>query len=188
MLHRYNASEAGKPSERTRLENKKTVPILKRRDAFASVTRLERRRGPDRRKEVLRALFYGSFNPRRRGPRREGERSVSAVDWHHPQWLAVAMIILLLSCADACLTLALMDQGAYEINPLMAPLVGGSPLAFTLVKIGLTAGGVVTLTVLARVRAFGRVPVSLVLYSVLAGYGLLLVYELRLLEATLLAS
>ncbi|HVW71158.1 MAG TPA: hypothetical protein VHB68_19415, partial [Steroidobacteraceae bacterium] len=46
---------------------------------------LERRRGPDRRKQPLRALLYGSFRPRRRGPRREGERLVSGWDWHDPQ-------------------------------------------------------------------------------------------------------
>ena len=128
---------------------------------------MERRHGPDRRKQPIRALFYGSFNPRRRGPRRDGERTVAGVDWHDPQWLAVAMLIVLFSCVDAFLTLTLIDHGAYEVNPIMAVLVGGSALAFSLVKIGLTAGGVVMLTLLARMKAFGRVPVSLLLYSVL---------------------
>jgi hypothetical protein len=145
----------------------------------------ERRLDRDRRKHHLRALFYGSFNPRRRGPRREGERGIAGVDWHDPQWLAVAMLIVLFSCVDAFLTLALIDHGAYEVNPLMAPLVGGSALLFSLVKIGLTAGGVVLLTLLARMKAFGRVPVSLLLYSVLLGYGTLLVYEFRLLQEAL---
>jgi hypothetical protein len=142
----------------------------------------ERRRGTDRRTQHLRALIYGSFNPRRRGARRAGEHALAGVDWHDPQWLAVAMLIVLFSCVDAFLTLTLIDHGAYEVNPFMAPLVGGSALAFSLVKIGLTAGGVVLLTLLARMRAFGRVPVSLLLYSVLLGYGALLVYEFRLLE------
>jgi len=30
----------------------------------------------------------------------------------------------------------LVERGAYEANPMMAPLVGGSAVAFTLVKIG----------------------------------------------------
>ncbi|MGH8208669.1 MAG: DUF5658 family protein [Steroidobacteraceae bacterium] len=141
-----------------------------------------RRRGPDRRRQPLRALLYGSFNPRRRGPRRDGERLVSGVDWHDSQWLAVAMLIVLFSCVDAFLTLTLIDHGAYEVNPLMAPLLGGSALAFSLVKVGLTAAGVVLLTLLARMRAFGRIPVSLLLYTVLLGYGALLVYEFRLLQ------
>ena len=95
------------------------------------------------------------------------------------------MLIVLFSCVDAFLTLMLIDHGAYEVNPLMAPLVGGSAVAFSLVKIGLTAGGVVLLTLLARMRAFGRVPVSLLLYTVLLGYGALLVYEFRLLQEAL---
>ena len=134
---------------------------------------------------MLRALLCGSFNPRRRGPRREGERGVSGVDWYHPQWLAIAILIVLLSCADALLTLTLVERGAYEINPLMTPLVGGSALAFAVVKIGLTAAGVVLLTVLVSVRAFGRVPVGLLLYAVLAGYGALVVYEFSLLDLPL---
>jgi hypothetical protein len=146
---------------------------------------LDRRRGPDRRKRVLRALFYGSLNPRRRGLRRDGERSVGSVDWHDPQWLAVAMLIVLFSCVDAFLTLTLIDHGAYEVNPFMAPLVGGSALAFALVKIGLTAGGVVLLTILARmrgVRAGSGEPAAL--YGAL-GYGVLLIYEFRLLQEAL---
>jgi len=107
---------------------------------------------------------------------------VSAVDWHHPQWLAIGMLIVVFSSIDALLTLMLIERGAYEVNPLMAPLVGGSALAFALVKVGLTAGGVVLLTQIARVRAFGRIPVGLFLYTVLALYGALLGYEYSLLN------
>jgi hypothetical protein len=142
----------------------------------------ERRHG-DRRKQVLRALLQGNLHPRRLGPRRTGERGFTLVDWHHPQWLAIGILIVLLSCSDALLTLMLVEQGAYEVNPLMRPLVGGSGLAFALVKICCTAGGVVMLTQLARIRAFGGLPVGLLLYSVLVVYGALIVYEFHLLNA-----
>ena len=66
----------------------------------------ERRRS-ERRTRVLRALVYGGLHPRRRAPRRAGERAVSAVDWHHPQWLAVALLIVMFCCAAAFLTLVL---------------------------------------------------------------------------------
>jgi hypothetical protein len=33
-------------------------------------------------------------------------------------------------------------------------------------------------------RAFGKIPVSFLLYAVLLGYGALVIYELRLLEAS----
>ena len=140
------------------------------------------RRGPDRRKRVLWSLVYGSFHPRRRGPRRAGEHALTAVDWHHPQWLAIGTLIVALSCADAFLTLVLIGHGAYEMNPFMAPLVGGSAVAFAMTKIGLTAGGVLLLTQLARVRTFGRLPVGAILYSVLVIYGTLIFYEFRLLD------
>jgi len=132
---------------------------------------------------VLRALLHGSFRPRRREPRRADERALSAVDWHHPQWLAIAILIVVFSCSDALLTLMLLDDGAYEANPMMAPLVAGSAAAFAVVKIGLTAGGVVLLTQLARLRAFGGVPVGVLLYLVLALYGALIAYEFGLLNA-----
>jgi hypothetical protein len=149
--------------------------------ASAAPDSSERRRG-DRRSHVLRALLYGSFKPRRRGPRRADERAVSAVDWHHPRWLAIAVLIVMFSATDALLTLILVERGAYEANPLMAPLVGGSALKFALVKIGLTAVSVVLLTQIARIRAFGRVPVGVFLYVALALYTALIAYELRLLH------
>ncbi|MBV9343797.1 MAG: hypothetical protein JO341_08865 [Gammaproteobacteria bacterium] len=143
----------------------------------------ERRRG-DRRSQVLRALLQGNLRPRRYGPRRASERAITAVDWHHPQWLAVAVLIVLLSCLDAGLTLSLIAHDlADEWNPLMAPLVGGSPLRFAAIKIGLTAAGVIMLTQLSRLRTFGRVPAGAFLYGVLALYGVLVSYEYWLLNS-----
>lgn len=141
----------------------------------------ERRRGPDRRTRVARALVYGSFNPRRLGPRRTGEHRLGAIDWYHPWWLAIATLILALCAGDAVLTIVLISRGAYELNPVLAPLVHGSGALFAVVKVGLTGMGVVLLTLLSRVKAFGRLPVALVLYGVLAGYGVLIGYELYLL-------
>lgn len=159
------------------------MPILfNRRDPVAAIEDdPERRRGPDRRTRVGRALVHGSFHPRRLGPRREGEHGFGAVDWHHPWWLAIATLILVLCASDAVLTVVLISRGAYEVNPVLAPLIGGSGVLFAVVKVGLTGLGVVLLTLLSRVRAFGGVPVALVLYGVLAGYGVLIGYELRLL-------
>ena len=143
---------------------------------------LPERRYTERRSSVLRALFYGSFRPRRRGPRRADERGISAVDWHHPQWLAISILIVIGSCTDALLTLVLVERGiAVEANPLMAPLMGHSALTFALVKVALTAGGVLLLTQLARLRAFGSIPVGVFLYLVLGIYGALITYEFSLL-------
>lgn len=143
----------------------------------------DRRHPADRRKRTMRALIYGSFNPRRLGSRRDGEQSFVAVDWHHPQWLAVAMLTLLMCVADALLTITLLQRGAYEANPFMAPLVHDAPLAFASIKFGLTAAGMIVLILLARVRLFRNVPVAFVLYAVLVAYAVLIGYELWLLEA-----
>ncbi len=179
--HRYNG-----PSPQHAARDKKNTLPIDAEETKAPRPRAglpERRRG-ERRSSTLLALFYGSFRPRRRGPRRADERLVSALDWHHPQWLAVSMLIVIGSCIDALLTLILVERGiATEANPLMAPLVGAnSGLAFALVKVALTATGVVLLTQLARIRAFGRIPAGMFLYLVLAIYGVVIGYELHLLN------
>jgi hypothetical protein len=143
----------------------------------------ERRTRSDRRVKLLSALWHGSFRRRRLAPRRIEDGGLAAVDWHRPQWMAVALLILLFSFADALLTLELLRHGAYEANPLLARLLQSGGLSFAATKIGLTGAGVLILTVLAHARAFGRrVPVSFVLYAVLAGYAALIGYELWLIE------
>jgi hypothetical protein len=124
--------------------------------------------------------MYGSFKPRRLGPRRTGEERLGAIDWYHPWWLAIATLILALCAGDAVLTVVLINRGAYELNPVLAPIIGSGAL-FVAVKVGLTGISVVLLTLLSRIRAFGRMRVALVLYAVLAGYAALIAYELHLL-------
>jgi len=143
----------------------------------------ERRRGrDDRRQRTLHGLLSGGARSRRQGPRRGDDQSIAAVDRHHPQWLAVALVILLLSCADAFLTLVLLQHGATEINPVMEPLVRGSGRAFAVWKLLLTAGAVIVLTILVRIRAFGFYPAGAVLYAAATGYVVLVGYELWLLD------
>ncbi|HTU66761.1 MAG TPA: DUF5658 family protein [Steroidobacteraceae bacterium] len=145
-------------------------------------TPLQERRAPiERRRSVLRALWHGNFKRRRIAPRRDTERHVVVTDWFHPQWLGVGILILLLCTVDAILTLRLIAHGAYELNPFMDPFVRGSGRGFALVKFGLTAAGVILITVLGRLKAFGRT-VGYVLYLVLAAYIVLVGYELFLLR------
>lgn len=164
-------------------EKNKAVPILfnRRESVPASEGASERRRGPDRRTQVARALVRGSLKPRRFGPRRTGEDKLGAIDWYHPWWLAIATLILALCGSDAVLTVVLINRGAYELNPVLAPLIHGSDALFVAVKVGLTGIGVIVLTILSRLKAFGRLPVALLLYAVLIGYGALIAYELHLL-------
>jgi hypothetical protein len=135
----------------------------------------------ERRRSVLSALWRGNFARRRVAPRRFSERHPVVTDWFHPQWLAVGILILLLCSADALLTLTLLTRGAVEVNPVMAALLGGSGHAFVNWKVGLTSFGVVLLTVLARLRVFGRA-VGVILYAILGMYAVLVGYELFLLH------
>jgi hypothetical protein len=140
----------------------------------------------ERRSRTLRALLQGNWTPRRRAMRRKLDAGFAAIDWHDSRWFAVALLIVILSCADAFLTLRLLEDGAYEANPFMAALLEGSPHGFALAKIGLTSLGVVLLTMVARTRAFGRIPVGVVLYTVLLGYVTLVAYEYWLCDHQLL--
>jgi hypothetical protein len=137
----------------------------------------EQRSTGERRTRTLHALLQANWTPRRRGARRKSDTGFAAIDWHDSRWLAVAMLIVILSCVDAFLTVTLLANGAYEANPVMAALLDGSPHAFALAKVGLTSLGVVLLTAVVRARAFGRMPVGVVLYTALLGYATLVAYE-----------
>jgi hypothetical protein len=144
----------------------------------------DRRATPDRRRKVVWAVVYGSFNPRRRRPTRRGDDSrYQSVDWHASHLLAVAISILLLSVADAFLTLTLLDAGAQEINPVMALAVSSNATLFALLKMVMTSVSVVLMVCLARYRFMRLVRVELALYGVFAGYLALIFYELHLLSA-----
>jgi hypothetical protein len=144
----------------------------------------ERRAMPDRRRKVVWAVVYGSFNPRRRGPARRGDDvRYQAIDWHASHLLAVAISILLLSVADAFLTLTLLDAGAQEINPIMALAVNSNATTFAALKMLMTGVSVVLMVCLARYRFMRLVRVELALYGVMVGYLVLIAYETHLLTA-----
>jgi hypothetical protein len=138
----------------------------------------DRRGGPDRRRRIWWSVLYGSFRPRRRvPPRRTFEARFHSLDWHGAHLLAVTIGILLLSVADALMTVRLLSGGADEVNPLMAAVIGTSGTVFAAVKMTLTGLGVMVMVLLARYRFMRVVRVDVVLYAVLLGYGMLLVYE-----------
>jgi hypothetical protein len=140
-------------------------------------TRSERRSGEERRQRHWYGLLQGHSFRRRHDPRRAAERHLAVVDWHRSHWLAVGLLILVLSILDAFATLTLISRGATEINPVMAPLVKGSGHGFAFWKLGLTIFGVVVLTALSRIRIHGRLRVGALLYVVLGIYVVLVAYE-----------
>ncbi|MCB1844841.1 MAG: hypothetical protein KDI09_17895 [Halioglobus sp.] len=88
---------------------------------------------------------------------------------------------MLLSSADAFITLRLIELGANEANPLMQSAMDHSVSSFTAVKMALTAFGVLALVFLARARLLNRIHAGLVLTAVFSLYACLLCYELVLL-------
>jgi hypothetical protein len=138
----------------------------------------ERRDRPDRRERLLWSIVYGSFNPRRRRPpRRQDDSRFHSLDWHSSHLLAVSIGILLLSVADAFMTVTLMAGGAVEVNPLMAAVVCKSAAAFAAVKMAMTGVGVMLMVMLARYRFMRWVRVDVAMYALLLGYLALLSYE-----------
>jgi Domain of unknown function (DUF5658) len=144
----------------------------------------ERRARADRRLRVLWAVWYGSFNPRRRRPpRRLDDSRFHSIDWYSAHLLAVSMGILLLSAADAFLTGILLLHGAAEVNPVMGALVYRSVALFTTLKMAMTGISIVFMVVLARYRFMRLIPVGFVLYAILAIYTWLIGYEIWMLKS-----
>jgi len=143
----------------------------------------ERRDRAQRRHRVWWSILYGSFNPRRRMPRRGlDDLRFHSLDWHSAHLLAVAIGILLLSVVDAFMTLVLLQGGAQEVNPLMASLIYRSVAMFAAMKMGLTSISVVLMVFLARYRFMRLLRVEWVLYAVLLAYASLIGYEVWMLK------
>jgi Domain of unknown function (DUF5658) len=160
-------------------------PIANQTSTLVSSTAapyVERRAGgPDRRQTTLRSFLQGGLTPRRRGGRRADEDHLP-IDWHEPYLLFVSVMILLLSVADAFLTLTLMVGGATEANPVLAHVLTEHPQLFAVVKMALTGLGVTVLVAVARLRLFRILRVAGVLQGVFVAYVALVGYEYWLLH------
>ena len=144
----------------------------------------QERRVEDRRRGSLSGFLVGGFKPRRRSGRRIDDRH-ALVDWHEPQLLLAAILILLLSTADAFLTLNILLLGGEELNPVMAWLLDRNLLLFTAVKMVLTGGGVVILVATARARIFKTTTVARIIHGFVAAYVALVGYEWLILDQAL---
>jgi hypothetical protein len=138
----------------------------------------------DRRALTLRTLLTSSFSPRRRDGRRAGEQELP-VDFHEPYLLVLAVVLLLLSVADAFLTVTLMSDGAQETNPLLAFVLNEHPRLFAVTKMALTGMGVLLLVAMARTKLFRLVRAVLFLQGLVAAYFVLVAYEAWLVSTML---
>ena len=138
----------------------------------------ERRSSADRRVLGWRTVFYGFIRSRRRQNRRTSDADVVFLDWHHPWLFFLAVGTMLLSCADAFLTLKLLSYGMYEANPIMAAVMEYSIGAFVATKMALTGIGILILVYLAKTRFMNRLRTGLILTSFFSFYCCLICYEI----------
>jgi hypothetical protein len=147
-----------------------------------SAREFDRRSGSERRNTTFAAYWHGARNPRRRGGRREADLRYAVIDWYSARLLIPVLAILGLCVLDGMLTVMLMRQGAYELNPVMALFLPHNLLGFALVKLTLTGAGLCILVACSRMQLFRKIPGELIVYAVLGIYMCLVAYELRMLE------
>ncbi len=103
------------------------------------------------------------------------------LDWYDPRLVFAGIGILLLSTADAALTLILLGLGAAELNAVMARLMNISIPLFVASKIAITAAGVLFLLAHAHFHILKLTTGRRMIHALLAIYSLLIGYELVLL-------
>ncbi len=151
----------------------------------ASSSGADRRAASERRAFTWRTVFFGFMRSRRHAPRRGDEGDVIFLDWHHPWLFFLSVGIMLLSTADAFLTLTLLQNGMIEANPFMASMLGQGGAAFAVSKVVMTGTGILILVFLAKFRFMNRVRTGLFLTFFFSFYCCLVCYEIVHLLAVL---
>ena len=138
----------------------------------------EQRADVDRRTFTWRTVTYGFTLSRRRHHRRVADDDVIFLDWHHPWLFFLAIGTMLLSCADAFLTVLLIELGMVEANPVMGAIMAHGTTVFTSTKMAMTGIGIFVLVFLAKARFMNRFRTGLFLTTFFALYACLVCYEL----------
>lgn len=137
-----------------------------------------RRTQVDRREFSWRTVFFGFTRSRRHAHRRTADDDVIFLDWHHPWLFFLATGTMLLSCADAFLTLELINLGMIEANPVMNAVMAQGTMMFTATKLAMTAFGILVLVFLAKAQFMNRIRAGLFLTGFFSFYACLVCYEL----------
>jgi|GEM_PF-1666382 len=102
------------------------------------------------------------------------------VDRYASHLMLCAIAVLFLSAMDAFLTLNILANGGKELNWFMEVLIEDSTEKFVAFKLALTSLALVMLIIHHEVHLFKGIRVRHINYSVLAGYAILIGYELHL--------
>jgi hypothetical protein len=142
----------------------------------------ERRSSCDRRNNPTSPVSLQSlFGSRGHIRRKEDRASHLYVDRYDPASVLAFLCTLLLSVADAFLTLKLVHAGATELNPVMDFYLKAGPLPFLAAKYLLTATCLFLLLIHKNHRVLaGRMTAWKILFVVPFLYGLLIAYEVDL--------
>lgn len=146
-------------------------------------TQLEKRSGFDRRDGRIRIFSKYWLTGKRTIIRRTEDRQrLTLIDRHSPKTFVAILLIITLSVVDAILTLNLVDNGAAELNPIMAYYLGHGPLAFFWVKYLLTSAAVIILLLIKNIRLFNtRFQAKSLFILVLIPYAFVIQWEIYLL-------
>jgi len=140
----------------------------------------------DRRKAIPFVCGYhlGIKQGRRMQERRSTTERWGAiyVDRYADHLLLCAIGILILNICDVLFTLRILAYGGEELNWFMAVLINESTAKFVAVKMALTALAVIALTIHHHVRIFYSMRLKHIIYTILAGYSVLIGYEIYLLK------
>jgi hypothetical protein len=150
-------------------------------DARSTDERAIERRRNDRRRLSFRSLYGALFILRRRHSRRKDDLLNKYVDWYEPWLLIAGVLIILLSCMDAFLTLILLSHGAVEMNTLMDWLIKKDIRTFATAKIALTTLAVLVMVIHFNFNLYKILPVRYLLYTLMSLYALLIAHEIILL-------
>lgn len=137
----------------------------------------DNRTATDRRQFTWRTVFYGFLRSRRRHTRRQNEAEPLFTDYHHPWLFFLATSTMVLSFADAVFTLALIERGAVELNPVMAVAISKGTQAFAMLKMLMTSFGILSLVFLARCMFIRRIRTGMLLTVFFSFYAVLVCYE-----------
>ncbi len=138
----------------------------------------DKRAALDRRTFSWRTVLFGFTLSRRHLHRRAVDNEVVFLDWHHPWLFFLSVGTMLLSVADAFLTLQLLQLGMIEANPIMRVAMGQSITLFVGTKLAMTAFGILVLVYLAKQQFMNRFRSGLFLTIFFSGYACLVCYEL----------
>ncbi len=143
----------------------------------ASEVIADRRQYPSRRVFSWSTALFGFLRSHRRTLRRVEDADSLFTDWHHPWLFFLAVGIMVLSCADAFMTLLLLEHGMVEANPIMAAMLDQGIGRFSTSKFALTGICVLTLVFLARTAFMNLMRTGLLLTFFFSIYCCLVCYQ-----------